>query len=671
MKKPSSLPRHALRLVVPATLGAAAAFAGGNIPTKEIADLPLEKLMEVEITSVSKRPETRGGAASAIHLITAEDVQREGFRTIADTLRYVPGMQVAQINAHTWGVSARGFDAEYATKLLVLLDGRSVYTPLNAGVYWDTVDLMLEDLDRIEVIRGPGGTLWGANAVNGVINITSKSAHDTQGWLFTGGGGTEERAFTGARYGGKLGEQTSYRVYVKYDNHDDLAFANGADAGDDWQMVRTGFRLDSGDAATDLFTLQGDFYHGHQDWFYTQPIATPPYAETLTDEELVRGANLLGRWTHSFENESQLIWQTYFDHTDRESNLPRERRDTFDTDLQHHFAPLACHNLVAGLGYRVTTDDIENNFANQFHPDERTLHLFSAFVQDEMTLIEDRLRFTVGSKIEHNDFTGVEYQPSARLAWTPHEHHTFWGSVSRAVRTPSRAEDDVRINRAVPTPPFPAGSVVSILGDRRGQSEDLVAYEIGYRALVHPRLSLDVTAFRNVYDELRSLEPGAPPADPPAPLATYYVANTLKGESWGVEMACDWQMLDWWRWRATYTYFELDLDFKAGGTDANTILLLEGNAPRHQFTLRSQMDLGRNVQFDAGLRYVDELENPHIPAYAAFDLRLAWRPTEKLELSVVGLNLLDPQHPEFAPTQVITPQREVERSVYGQVTYRF
>jgi iron complex outermembrane receptor protein len=650
----------------------AALPASGESPSltqsTNILDIPIEELLKV--TSVSRRPEPLAGAASAIDVITEDDARRDGFRSIADSLRLVPGIQVAQISSHTWAVSSRGFNNEYASKLLVLMDGRSVYTPLSAGVYWDAVDLMEEDLERIEVIRGPGGTLWGANAVNGVINIISKSSRDTQGWLMTGGGGNEEQGFGGVRYGGKLGEQTTFRVYGKYDNHDDTVFTDGSDGEDAWQMGRAGFRLDSGSEELNLFTVQGDFYMAQEDWLYTQPIPTPPFDQVVNDSNDVLGANLLGRWTHQFEDDAEFIFQTYYDHTDRESNLPREQRDTFDVDMQHHFAPLNRHNLVVGLGYRYTTDDIENIYASSFDPDSRSLHLFSGFIQDEITMVEERLRLTLGTKVEHNDFTGVEVQPGARLAWTPSEAHTLWASVARAVRTPSRAEDDVRINRNSPL--IPPGTVVAIWGDQSGESEDLLAYELGYRAVPVERLSVDIAAFFNNYDDLRSLEPGPIPPTPPNAVAGFYSSNTLKGESYGIELATDWEAgKSWWHIRTAYSYLHLDLDTKAGGTDVNTILLLEGNAPRHQFSIRSQMDIRHNVEFDIGLRYVDDLENPDIPAYTALDLRIAWRPRTNLELSLVGMNLLDPQHPEFAPTQVVTPIREIERSLYGQITWHF
>jgi len=657
-----------------ATIVVACALCAASAPgsTNDLTDLPLEDLVLIKVTSVSKRPESLAGAAAAVYRLSNDEVKRDGFRTIADSLRYVPGMQVAQINSHTWAITARGFDAEYATKLLVLMDGRSVYTPLNAGVYWDTVDMMLEDLDRIEVIRGPGGTLWGANAVNGVINITSKMAKDTQGWLVTGGGGNEEKGFTGVRYGAQLGEDTHFRIYGKFDNHDDSVLPDGSSGDDAWRPVRTGFRLDSGSEDANLFTVQGDFFHIKEDWLYDEPIPAPPYSQTVTDSEDVLGANLLGRWSHLFDDDSKFTAQVYVDHSDRESNLPRERRDTFDIDLQQNFAHFHRNSFTIGLGYRFTTDNIDNSYANSFTPDEKSLNLFSSFVQDEISLIDERLRLTLGTKFEHNEFTGFEFQPGVRLAWTPSDTHTVWASIARAVRTPSRAEEDVRINRNAPAPPFPPGSVVSILGNPSGTSEDLVAYELGYRVTPVKQLSLDIATFYNVYDDLRSLEPGAPPATPPVPAATFYVANELAGESYGAEVAAEWEVVEsLLRLRGTYTYFHLNLRTADGGTDQATVQLLEGNAPAHQFTLRSEFDVLDNLQVDLGLRYVDQLENPTIPAYTAFDARIAWRPRPNLEISLVGLNLLDPSHPEFAPTQVATPQREVERSVYGQLTWHF
>jgi iron complex outermembrane receptor protein len=636
----------------------------------DLADLELEQLTQVRVTSVSRHSEPLSGAAAAIYVVSEEDIRRQGFTTIADSLRYVPGLQVAQINSHAWAITARGFNNEYANKLLVQMDGRSVYTPLFAGVYWDVQDTILEDLQQIEVIRGPGAALWGANAVNGVINITSKMAQDTQGWLVSGGGGTEEQAFGGVRYGGKLGTEGFFRVYGSYKNKDDSVYPTGADGDDDWQVGRGGFRIDWGSLDTDLFTLQGDLYAGQESWQFSEAIPAAPFTQTISDDFNIAGANVLGRWTKQLANGSELKIQSYFDHTERESNLPKERREVFDVDAQHHFQLNARNDIVWGLGYRFTTDAIENSFANSFYPTHRSSSLFNIFGQDEITLVENQLRLTLGARLEHNEFTDFECQPSARLAWTPTDESTVWTSISRAVRTPSRAEEDIRINRPAPDP-APAGSVVSILGNHDGESESLIAYELGYRSQLTPQFSYDVVAFYHDYDELRSLEPGAPPADPPVPVATLYTDNKLKGAAWGVELASDWQMLDWWRWRGSYSYYELSLELTDGSTDTNTVALLEGNAPRHQFSLRAQLDLTANLDFDLGLRFVDELENPHVPSYATIDARIAWRPQPNLELSLVGLNLIEPAHQEFAATQVSTGQREVQRSVYGKITWRF
>ncbi|MGC3959780.1 MAG: TonB-dependent receptor [Verrucomicrobiota bacterium] len=466
-----------------------------------LADLEVEQLTEVQVTSVSRHSEPLSGAAAAIYVVSEEDIRRQGFTTIADSLRYVPGIQVAQINSHSWAITARGFNNEYANKLLVQMDGRSVYTPLFAGVYWDVQDTILEDLQQIEVIRGPGAALWGANAVNGVINITSKMAQDTQGWLVTGGGGTEERAFGGVRYGGKLGDEGFFRVYGSYRNTDDSVYSTGADGDDEWQVVRGGFRMDWGSQDTDLFTLQGDAYVGQEAWQFSEASPTAPFTQTISDDFDISGANVLGRWTKQLANGSEVKIQSYYDHTERESNLPEERREVFDVDAQHHFELNARNDIVWGLGYRVTTDAIRNSFASSFYPTHRTSGLFNIFGQDEITLVENQLRLTLGTRLEHNEFTGFECQPSGRLAWTPTDKSTVWTSISRAVRTPSRAEEDIRINRPFGT------NVYSVLGNHNGESEVLVAYEVGYRASLAPRFSYDVVAFFHDYSELRSLEP--------------------------------------------------------------------------------------------------------------------------------------------------------------------
>ncbi|TAL05303.1 MAG: TonB-dependent receptor [Verrucomicrobia bacterium] len=661
-----SLTLLALTLGMPAARADSALESATKNPS--ICDFDLEQLMRVKVISVSKREEELSAAPAAIYVISGEDLQRSGVTTLADALRGVPGLDVARIDAHRWAVSSRGFNNELASKLLVLDDGRSVYTPLFSGVYWDTFDRMFEDVDRIEVIRGPGATLWGANAVNGVINLISKSAKDTQGLLFSAGGGTEEEGFVSARYGGKIGDNAYARVYGKFFNRDESVLANGTGANDDWWMSRGGFRVDWDVNDTSLMTFQGDVYDGMEHQVRTEVIATSPYLVTARHTDHVEGGNLLARWTRTFSPDSELSLQTYYDHSERESGLPLERRDLFDLDLQHRCSLVPRNVAVWGVGYRLTADDVDNSFAVSLNPDRRTTHVFSAFIQDEIAVVEDCLHLTLGTKLEHNDFTAWEVQPGARLAWTPCESQTFWASISRAVRTPSRAEDDVRLN-------FPADAtgtnLFSILGDRSGLSEELIAYEIGYRAVLNPKVSVDLALFYNDYEHLRSLEPVTPPATPPPALFALASANNLAGETQGAELSLRAHVVEWWELTGSYTYLHQSLRAVAG-FDATTAATLEGSAPQHQFSLRSQMNLPRGWQFDAGLRYVDQLSNPHVPSYITFDVRLAWQVNDRLQISVVGRDLAESQHAEFGASPVsAAPATEVERSVYGKLTWRF
>jgi iron complex outermembrane receptor protein len=648
------------------TLGRSFA-ANTNAPApgkSDLCEMNLEELVHIKVTSVTKTPEDRFGAAAAVFVIDQDELRRSGVTSIPDALRTVPGLDVGQIDSHRWAVSARGFNGELASKLLVLVDGRSVYSPINSGVYWDAQNMVLEDVDRIEVVRGPGGTLWGANAVNGVINIISKRAQETQGLLISGGGGTEERGFGTIRYGGKLGDGVYYRAYTKYFNHDDSALPGGAAAGDVWEMAQSGFRLDWDASTADRLTLQGDTYRGREKQTQTLIVPVPlDAAVTANATDRVAGGNILGRWAHVFSDDADFQAQLYYDRTERENALPSEDRDTFDFDFQNRFPLCARQSVLWGAGYRLTSDQIKDGYSLMFAPDHRTDQVFNTFVQDEITLVSERLRLTLGSKFECNDYTGFEVQPNVRLAWTPTVRQTFWGAISRAVRTPSRAEDDVRIT--IPAPGLPVNA--SILGNESGLAEELMAYELGYRVVPHERVTLDIAAFYNVYDRLRSLSPTTPPATPPASAFAFASANDLKGESYGAEIAAQWQATANWRLQAAYTYFHLDLR----GPDANTLDFLEGDSPRHQFSLRSSVDLTRTVQFDSTLRYVDALSAFSIGGYVTLDLRLAWQATRNLEFAVVGQNLLDGRHAEFGSSIISTPQAEVERSIYAKVTWRF
>jgi iron complex outermembrane receptor protein len=658
-------------------------------PRTDVMEMDLEVLMKMEVTSVSRKSERLSDAAAAIFVITQEDIRRSGATSIPEALRLSPGLEVARQDAHTWAISSRGFNDEFANQLLVLVDGRSVYTPLFAGVYWDVQDLPLEDIDRIEVIRGPGATLWGANAVNGVINITTKSAKDTQGLLITGGGGTEDRAFGTVQYGGKIGENAYYRVYGKYFDRDSSALRDGSDAHDSWSMSRGGFRLDWLPNDQNTFTLQGDYYGGELGQAVTVPAINSPqamYLRTLTDEVNTSGGNILARWTHSFSDHSELAVKLYYDHTDRDRVVFAEKRDTFDADLQHHFQLGERHDFVWGLGFNSTSDQLKNSDAIIFDPTHRTVSLYSAFVQDEIALIQDRLKLTLGTKIEHNDYTGFEIQPSGRLSLKITDKQTAWFAASRAVSTPSRAEEDIQINRFVippgaPSNPTPLPVLVSLFGSHNIESKELVAFELGYRIQPHPRVSLDAATFYNVYDKQRSIEADAPDLShlPNYIVAPYTINNLIDGETYGVELSATWQATDWWRLRANYTFWRLALHKDPTSTDP-FLEQAEDDSPRHQIGVRSLMDLPHHIEFDTGLRYVDTLSqrrrfvdplNPAIPSYVVGDVRIGWRPNYHWEFSVAAQNLFQTRHQEFAPSYIQTQETRVETSVYGKITYRF
>jgi iron complex outermembrane receptor protein len=635
----------ALGLLVCAGYGVAQTPEALSSPSA-LKKLSLEQLMDVEVTSVSKRAEKLSETASAIQVITGEDIRRSGASSLPEALRLASNLEVAQVDSRQWAISARGFNSTTANKLLVLIDGRAVYTPLYAGVFWDVQDTMLEDIDRIEVISGPGATLWGANAVNGVINITTKSAKDTQGLLLLGGGGTELRDFGAFRYGGALASNVFYRVYGKYFDRDSAVLPSGQDATNNWRMGQGGFRLDREDSDVNLLTLQGDVYSGR-------------IAQAGLDDTAVSGGNVLGRWTHRMSLDSDFKLQFYYDRTHRfVPGTFTEDLNTYDVDFQHRALLGERNDIVWGLGYRLLDDKVGNTPALAFLPAKVTRQVFSAFGQDEIALVKDRLHLTLGTKIEHNDYTGFEFQPSGRLAWFVSQGQTVWGAISRGVRTPSRIDREFY---APGSPPF-----VVLVGGTNFVSEELLAYELGYRLQPIQRLSLSLAGFYNDYDNVRSVEQLSPPA--PFPIT---LANRQRGNSYGAEFTADYRATDWLRLRAGYTELQIHIRPKSGSTDVSKGSV-ESSDPNHQFFLRSFLDLPGHLQFDSALRYVTHLANQGVPAYAELDARLAWEPIPKLEFSIVGQNLLHHRHPEFGlQSGAMAAPQEIERGVYGKALWRF
>ena len=623
---------------------------GAALRAQSVAPLPtpsalkkmsVEQLMDIEVTSVSKRPEKLSVAASAIQVVTADEIRRSGATSVPEALRLASNLEVAQIDSRQWAITARGFNNVFADKMLVLIDGRSVYTPLYAGVYWDVQDTMLEDLDRIEVISGPGATQWGANAVNGVINITTKDAKDTQGALVTGGTGSELRTSAAARYGGQVAPGVFYRVYAKYFDRGDSVRTNGNKSNDSWRTGQVGFRVDWDTAADTQLTLQGDGYDGTE-------------GQLGPDNIRVNGGNLLGRWTRKLAENSDVKLQLYYDRTHR--RIPgsfTQNIDTYDLDFQHRRPLGAAHDLVWGLGYRLVDDSVENTPANAFLPPRVKRQLFSGFLQDEVALVRDQLHVTLGTKVEHNDYTGFEWQPSARLAWRPDRMQTVWSALSRAVRTPSRIDRDLF---SPATPPY------RIAGGKKVVSEKLIAGELGYRVQLEPSLALSLATFYNTYNDLRSLEPLTPPLAFPVE-----ASSGLHGHSGGAELTADWHVSAAWRLRAGWTELRVSSEPQSGTRDRSTRDSIARD-PSHQVFLHSQLDLSARWECDAALRYIAPIGNQNLPGYTEADVRLGWRPTAAWELSLNGQNLLHDHHPEFNGPGF---RREIQRGFYGKATWRF
>jgi iron complex outermembrane receptor protein len=614
----------------------------------ELKKLPLEELVDLEITSASRRPEKLSETSSAVDVITAADIERAGVTNIPDALRLGTEMDVAQVDGHTWAISARGFNGSISNKMQVLMDGRSLYTPLFSGVFWDVQQTFLPDIEQIEIIRGPGATLWGANAVNGVINIRTKSADETQGLLLYGGGGFEQEGFGGLRYGGKVDDDTYYRVYVMHQGGDGLPVqggdglpVQGDDAEDDLHITQGGFRIDSRMNPEDTVTLQGDFYAGN-------------FAQLNSGDINVDGQNVLGRWTHEIDRDSSIMLQAYWDRTHRFiPNIFAEDRNTFDIETQYQFR-YGEHYLVAGGNYRLSHDDIGNLGPSlAFIPDSDTQHLVSAYMQDEWHIVPDTFFITAGSKFEYNSFSGFEVQPTGRFTWLPGVGQTIWGAISRAVRTPTRLDQDL----VAPNPAF--GSTPILVPNRDFESETLIAYELGYRITATKELSFDAATYYNDYDNLRSVEP--------LPGGKFTIENKLEGTSYGGSLATRWQIADWWRLDGSVSLFHIDLHRAPGGHDVNNGTS-EANDPECSFIIHSAVDLPWNLRFDSFLRYVDDLPNPHTPSYLTADVRLGWSPRKNCEIAIVGRNLFDNAHPEFAQT---TLTREVERSVYATLKWSF
>lgn len=658
-----TLPAAFMMACVLLALAAAPAIAEPVASSEELDDpstlaaLSLEQLMNIEVTSVAGVEMEWFETPSAMYVITQEDIRRTGHQSLPELLRIVPGMHVGRLGSHTWSVTSRGFGGIFSNKLQVLIDGRSVYDPFFSGVYWDIQHVLLEDVDRIEVVRGPGATLWGANAVNGVINVNTQSAEDTQGWYLSGLAGTFLEGMGAFRYGDEIGDNTWYRVWGTYRDYDSVEDAQtGEDFHDDWYMANTGFRLDHEGADDVLLTLQGGV-SGSDDIgehiLEPDPLGLPLARSAVVSRARVTSAHVLGRMTQKYADDGQWSLQAYVDHNDRASlNNVDTESTTFDVEWRHHFHIGERNEFIWGLGYRGSQTEAEPHPIVNFDPAERDLHTYSAFIQDTITLAPDKLFAMVGSKFEYNSYTDFEYQPSARLSWTPTDRQTLWGSVSRAVRTPSRVDSDVVLLYGYL--PFPAPFDRAFFqGSDDLESEELWAYELGYRQKVTDRLAVDVATFFNQYDDVIALTSD-----------TLVFTNQGEARSVGAEVAAEWRVADNWRLNFGYSYIHV----YAETADVEDHI---GDVPMHQARVLSYFDITDDLEFNSALYFTDRVEQWDVPSYLRLDLGLTWRATENLEIAVWGQNLLEEGHVEYDEPWINPAQADVPRSFYVQATLRF
>jgi iron complex outermembrane receptor protein len=542
--------------------------------------------------------------------------------------------------------------------MLVLIDGRSVYTPLFSGTYWDEQDVVMEDIERIEVIRGPGATMWGANAVNGVINVITKNANSTQGNFISGIYGNEERGNISSRHGGKIGKNTYYRIYNKYFKRDESkTVTDDTGANNEWEMTRSGFRIDTEHNVKNNYTIQGDIYSGYNE----APLTLDSITNVNGDED-VSGGNLMFKWSHAQSNDSIYDLKVYSDYTVRDIAVFKQDRKTLDIDFQHIWKKIENHEVTWGLGYRIFNDELISKTVNgisylSYNPEDSYNNLYSSFIQDKISIVPNTLYITLGSKFEHNFYTDFEVQPNARITWLPNDKSTIWAAVSRAVRIPSRAETSINVV-AAGTPPF----LLRQVGNEAFNSEKMIAYELGYRIRPKDNLSFDITTFFNDYDNLRSLEPNG--------TLTIPVDNKGYAETYGIELSSEWNVTEDWTLVAAYNYLKTTMHVDLDSTDSFTEASDENASPHNQFKLRSHLNLKHNVEFDNILYFVDNLSSKHIENYIRFDTRLSWKPNDRYELSLVGQNLFDDSHPEFSQALYSTPSA-IGRSAYVKVKYNF
>ena len=621
-------------------------------PPVDLKALTLEQLSSIEVTTPSKQPQSAMRAPVAIFVITGEDIRRSGATSIPEALRGAPGVEVARIDSNKWSIGIRGFGSRLSRSVLVVMDGRTVYTPLFAGTYWEVQDTFMDDIDRIEVIRGPGGTIWGPNAVDGVINIITKSTKDTHGLRANASGGTEEQGAADVRYGGGHGN-LNYRFYGKgfdrgpEDHPDHQNF-------DDWKAAQGGFRMDWARTPRDTFTLQGDIYDENAGERVSASSYAAPYSQNINANAFLSGGNILGRWERSKSDQGDITVQIYYDRTNRHEANFADINNTWDIDYLQRVRAPGRQQITWGLGARANLENTPIVVSGlQFLPLKRTDWLVTAFIQDEIGLVKDRLSLTVGSKLLRTNFTGVQFEPSARLAWTPNDRNTLWAAYTHAVRTPSDAEENFSLLGYLGQAAPGLQAFARFNPNPNFAPEQSNGYEVGYRRLLSEDVYVDFTAFLSHHHDLFSedISGGYFLETSPAPTHVILPAefeNDIYGSTKGFEIAPEWRPRPYWRLRASYSFLNLHLRTVPGTLEVGTANSLEGSSPKSEVTAQSDFDLSKTLQFDLLYRFISALPGEGVAAYSTGDARLAWRVRPQVEVSLVGQNLLQRSHVEAA-----------------------
>jgi len=647
---------------------------------KDLAEFDLQDLTNIEVTLVSRKKENLFQAAAAVHVITQEDIAYSGVTSIPEALRLVPGIQVASIDANKWAITSRGFIGRFSNKLLVLIDGRVVYNHLFSGVFWDMHDVMMEDIDRIEVIRGPGATLWGANAVNGIINIVTKNARETQGALIKAGVGTEEKQNEKLRYGGKQGDHFYYRGYVKYFNRDAFVDSSGNPMSDGWDVLRGGLRWDWEPTAKNQLSFIGSGYSGNIGHRMETVSLEAPYKTWIDYKGYITGYDALASWQTYFSNASVLKIIVVHDFSEREEGIIKAQFRMTEIDASYLFDLGKHHQFVSGVGYRLSQDQYTNRFRMTMIPSQKNLPLWSAFVQDNIHVIPKHFRVTLGSKFEHNVYSGFEIQPNLRLLFIPHQKMTFWAAVSRAVRTPARAErGGYYIADVMMTDQSDQLKetliVVRMQGNPDFRPETLVAYEMGWRWSVSNTIYLDAATFYNRYNHIFSgfienpyFETNIEPNHFVMPLLT---DNRVAGHGFGFEMLSEIKFSRLWHLNMIYSFTKLDMHLIQGSTDTGTPENYEGQCPLHMGGIQSKINVSASMDFSLNLHYMDSVWELSIPEYWNMDMQFRWKPFKCCRIALVGHNLLHDRVLEFKPELDYTQYTCSQRGIYTNVEFRF